>query len=71
MSLGVMADLRWLLDWFVEGVYQALRFFVVLTVGSIVGAAAVAVWQFISTSKTERRWRQEIDDDLEDWINNE
>ena len=66
-----MADLRWLLDWFVEGVYQALRFFVVLTVGSIVGAAAVAVWQFISTSKAERRWRQEIDDDLEDWINNE
>jgi hypothetical protein len=66
-----MSDLRWLFDWFVEGVAQALRFFVVLTVGSIVGGIAVAAWQFISTSKAERRWRREIDNDLEDWINDD
>ena len=66
-----MEDLRWLWDWFIDGVFQALRFFVVLTAFSIIGGGVVAAWQFVKYSKAERRWRREIDDDLEDWINEE
>ena len=53
-----MADL---FAWFVEGLYQAFRFFVVLTVISIVGAALTYVWQRWIDSSDERRWEREME----------